>query len=129
MDQYLILRGTQAQVQHDLYIINQIAAVWWASQGYTVIDTPEGKAIVGKNAATGEDNPDALTTTWAMPSPLDYTIDEETGAVIPTEGTLWFIPSPTSDPRFYLWRDYLPDGVTIQCEEVEMPQEWIINGE
>lgn len=115
----LILRGTQAQVQHDLYIINQIAAGWWASQGYTVIDTPQGKAVVGKNAATGEDNPDALTTTWAEPMPVDFTVDEETGETIPTEGTLWYITSPTSDTRFALWRDYLPEGVTIQCEEVE----------
>jgi len=117
MEQYLILKGTLPQVQHDLFIINQIAAAWWAAQGYTVIDTPQGKAVVGKNAATGEDNLDALTTTWAEPMPLDSTVDEETGDTIPVDGTLWSIPSPTSDPRFHEWRSYVPDGVVIACEE------------
>lgn len=101
MDKYL--KGTLEQVQHDLEVINAIAAAWWAAQGYTVIDTPSGKAVVGKNAETGEDNPDALTTTW----------DE------PTEGDgFWYITSPSSDARFSDWRAYIPQGVTIQCEEV-----------
>lgn len=120
MDSTLILKGTLEQIQHDLGVINAIAAAWWASQGYTVIDTPNGKAVIGKNAQTGEDNPEALTTTWAEPMPVDYTIDEETGAVIPADGTLWYIPSPTSDPRFKDWRQYIPQGVEIDCEEVSL---------
>lgn len=105
------LIGTLEQVEHDLAIINEIAAAWWAAAGYTVVETDEGKkAVVGKNAATGEDNISALTMTWAVPQAVDFTIDEETGATIPGEGTLWFIPSPSSDPRFRLWRNYLPEG-------------------
>ncbi len=112
MDRPLILKGTVEQVQIDLDIINQIAAAWWAAQGYTVIDTPEGKAVVGKNAATGEDNDKALTTTWAIPQPLDP--ENEDGE--------WFIPSPSTDPRFVNWRDYIPQGVEILCREEELEQ-------
>ena len=110
------LIGTLEQVKHDLAIINEIAAAWWAAEGYTVIETGEGKTVVGKNAATGEDNASALTTTWAVPQVVDFTIDEETGARIPGEGTLWFIPSPSSDPRFHLWRDYLPEGEELLAD-------------
>ncbi len=102
----IVLKGTLDQVQHDLAVINAIAAAWWAAQGYTVIDTPSGKAVVGKNAETGEDNPEALTTTWADPE------QGEDGA--------WFIISPSSDARFSDWRAYIPPGVTIQCEEVSL---------
>lgn len=119
MDQYRLI-GTKEQVEHDLAVINQIAAAWWADQGYTVVETSEGRAIVGKNAATGEDNPEALTTSWAEPAPVDYTINEETREVIPADGTLWCAPSPSSDARFALWRDYLPEGVVIECEEIEL---------
>lgn len=111
------LVGTLEQVQHDLAIINEVAAAWWSSQGYTIIQTEQGKAVVGKNALTGEDNPDALTTTWAEIMPVDFTTDEETGAITPVEGTLWHIPSPTGDQRFYLWRDYLPENTEILCDE------------
>lgn len=102
MDKYLI--GTIADVQHDLYFINEVAAMWWATQGYTVIETPEGKAVIGKNALTGADNNSALTTSWAIPERLD---DEK-----------WFIPSPSSDERFKNWRQYLPEGVEIKCDEI-----------
>lgn len=120
MDNALILKGTLAQVQHDLAVINAVAAAWWASQGYTVIDTPSGKAVVGKNAATGEDNPNAMTTTWAEPRPVNFTMDEQTGEITPEEGTEWYIMSPSSDPRFADWRLYIPDGTVTQCQEVEL---------
>lgn len=105
MDGTLILKGTLEQVEHDLSIINEIAAAWWASQGYTIIETEDGKAIVGKNAATGMDNPSALTTKWAEPELLLDTTD------------VWFIPSPSADKRFIDWKSYLPEGVSIECEE------------
>lgn len=116
MDKHLV--GTQEQVAHDLAIINDVAAAWWSAQGYTVVQTEGGKAVVGKNAATGEDNAEALTTTWAEAAPVDYTTDEESGEIMPSAGTLWWIPSPSGDQRFYLWRDYLPEGAGIRCEEV-----------
>lgn len=97
----IIMKGTLADVQHDLAIINQVAAVFWAEQGYTVIDTPQGKAVVGKNAATGEDNHEALTTTWAVPAQ-----DEVEG--------YWYIVDPASDPRFVDWRDRVPQDVFLR---------------
>ena len=113
MDKYLI--GTLPDVQHDLYIINEVAAMWWASQGYTVIQTPQGKAVVGKNAQTGEDNPEGVTTTWDIPKPVNFTYDEQTGEQIPDAGTEWYIADPASDARFVDWRDYVPEGVTLKA--------------
>jgi hypothetical protein len=101
-----ILKGTEPQVLHDLAVINQIAAAWWAAQGYTVVQGASGPELIGKDAYTGEDNPDACRTkTWAEPQehPDGY----------------WYIPSPVNDARFINWRDHIPEGVTIQCEEVE----------
>ena len=108
-----ILVGTLSDVEHDLYIINEVAALWWASQGYTVIQTPQGKAVVGKNQATGEDTAEALTTSWDIPRPLIFTIGED-GEVIPDKETEWCIADPASNKRFADWRQYVPDGVTLK---------------
>ena len=103
------LVGTKSQVDHDNALIKHIAASWWVTQGYTIIETEEhGLAIVGKNSATGENDPDSLTVSWAIPE------EQEDG--------LWKIPSPSSDQRFYLWRDYIPEGIDIQCEEIEFEE-------
>ena len=112
-----ILVGTLSDVEHDLYIINEVAAMWWASQGYTVIQTPQGKAVVGKNEATGEDTAEALTTSWDIPRPVNFTVSE-IGEVIPDEGTQWFIIDPASDTRFVDWRDYVPEGVTLKTRAI-----------
>ena len=66
LDNYIILEfASEKSAQKCLYVINQLAAAYWASEGYTVLDTPQGKALVSKNAATGEDMPNSvLTTTW-----------------------------------------------------------------
>lgn len=119
MDKRLV--GTYEEITYDLALINVVAAEWWRSQGYTIVETESGQAVVGKNAATGADNPEALTTTWAEPVPEYFTIDEETGKTIAAGDTSWWIPSPSGDQRFYLWRDYLPEDVSIRCEEIVMP--------
>ena len=100
MDGHLILTGTLEDIDHDLSIINDIAASWWAAQGYTVLQTPDGKAVVGKNFRTGEDDAQALTTSWDAPQM------DENGS--------WFIADPAGDPRFADWRDYIPDGVVLR---------------
>lgn len=104
VDGHLILTGTLADIDHDLAIINDIAAAWWASQGYTVTQTPGGLAVVGKNFRTGEDDMHALTTSWDTPQ-MD-------------ENGLWFIADPAGDPRFVDWRDYIPDGVNLRTTAV-----------
>ncbi len=109
MDGHLILAGSLEDITHDLYLINEIAANWWASQGYTILQTENGKAVVGKNFRTGEDDPDALTTSWDTPQ-------------IGDDG-LWFIADPAADARFADWRDYLPEGVSLRSAEgILLPQ-------
>lgn len=100
MDGHIILTGTLEDVVHDLHLINEIAARWWAVQGYTVLQTENGKAVIGKNFSTGEDDPGALTTSWDTPQ-------------IREDGT-WFITDPAMDGRFADWRDYLPAGVDLR---------------
>lgn len=107
MDQYLILEfQTEAEAQAALAVINQIAAQWWAAQGYTV----DNGTLIGRNAASGNDEPEKQrTTTWAE-------ITES------PEGTFYF-PSLSNDPRFADWRDYLPHGVTMPPDKA-LPDVW-----
>lgn len=107
MDGHIILVGTLEDITHDLFLINEIAANWWASQGYTILQTENGKAVVGKNFRTGEDDIDALTTSWDTPQ-------------MRGDGT-WFIADPATDVRFVDWRDYIPEGVTLRSVSVELP--------
>lgn len=107
MDGPLILEfPTQAAANQGLAVINAIAAAWWQSQGYTVINNQ----LVGKNAATGEDMLDATrTNTW------------DTVKTSPV-GT-WYIISPAANPNFINWRDHIPQGVTMP-EDKPMPESW-----
>lgn len=107
MDGHIILAGTLEDVSHDLFLINEIAANWWASKGYTILQTANGKAVVGKNFNTGEDIPDALTTSWDTPQ------QAEDGA--------WFITDPATDARFIDWRDYIPEGVLLRTTAAILP--------
>ncbi|MET3414775.1 hypothetical protein [Methylobacterium sp. 1030] len=110
MDEPLILTGSLAAVQHDLAVINAIAATYWAGEGYTVGTNPDGtKYVVGKDA-DGNDMPGSRTNSW------DVVKQAPNGD--------FYIWSPTSHPLFYLWRDYLPEGVTVQCAEIARPAEW-----
>ncbi len=109
MDKYLILSTTsRADCEAVLSAINALAAQWWQAQGYTVIDGQ----LVGKNAATGEDMPDAAkTVTW----------DEVREA---PDGT-FYISSLSNDERFANGMNQLPADVLALFEEVEMPIDWV----
>ncbi len=95
--------GTQQQAAHDLAIVNLVAADYWNAQGYAVIDIPDGKAVIGKNAGTGDDNPAGLTTTWAVIEELP-------------DGRFGFV-DPVNDARFRRWKDHIPQGISLQCSE------------
>lgn len=115
MGEYLILEfETQESATNCLNILNQVAAAWWIEQGYTVENTEDGLILIGKNSKTGEDDPSGITTTWD-------TVKES------PDGTFYFT-SPTPDPRFVDWRNYMPEGIDLGTEK-EMPEEWMNNGE
>jgi len=83
-----------------LAVVNEIAAAWWTAQGYTIEEKDGVKQLIGKNAKTGEDEPDkARTLTWAK-------IEES------PDGT-FYIASPINKPAFAKWRNHLPKGVTM----------------
>lgn len=100
MDGNIILIGTYKDVQQTLVVINEVAASYWKGRGYTVVDTPKGKAVVSKNADTGEDMPNSLTMTWDEASPLNE--------------TEWYIADPAGTEEFMYWRDKIPEGITIR---------------
>ena len=108
MGEHLILEfPTDAEAAQGLYIVNLIAAAYWQSQGYTVIDAQ----LIGKNAATGLDRPDsARTITW----------DE----VKKSPDNTFYFTSPSADERFSAWRDRLPDGVVLPEDKI-FPIEWM----
>lgn len=108
MDKHLIIEfPTQAESEQGLSIINMIAAAYWQSQGYTVIDGQ----LIGKNAATGLDMPDsAKTITW----------DE----VKKSPDNTFYFTSPRIDEKFIAWRELLPDGVTMPSDKI-FPIEWM----
>lgn len=114
MDKHIILEfDTIQKAQTCLAVINQLAISYWESRGYTVLDTPDGKALVGKNAATGEDMPEsAKTTAW----------DEIKTS---PDGTYYF-SDPAQNEQFSLWIEnassvgYIFDGVQREC-----PVEWL----
>lgn len=107
----ILVFDTEQECGQALAIINQIAAGWWVSQGYTVIDDGGVNELIGKNAATGEDAPDKMrTTTW------DVVKQSPTGT--------FYIIDPADNPNFVDWRQYLPQGVTFP-DAVPFPPEWL----
>ena len=105
-DDLILEFTTYAEAETALHIINAVASAWWLSQGYTVINNE----LVPKNL-DGTDNLSAQrTTAWDV-------IKES------PDGTFYF-SSPTADPRFYAWRDYLPDGVSIPADK-PFPDAWL----
>ena len=114
MDKHIILEfDTEQKAQTCLSVINQLAAAYWVSQGYTILDTPEGKALVGKNAATGEDMKDSeKTITW------------DTVKLSPDK--TYYFSDPAQKENFSLWMEraasmgYVFDGV-----QREFPAEWV----
>lgn len=100
----LMLIGSYEDVSSDLFVINQIAAQYYAGQDYIVEHGVTGLELVGKNAETGEDAINAQRTlTWDEPR---------------ESGDAWFIFSPSNDPRLSEWKNYLGDYV-LRCEEIE----------
>lgn len=83
---------TQEKADACLKAINALAAQWWQSQGYTV----EDGQLIGKNAKTGENAPNATRTiTWD-------TVRES------PDGTFYFA-SPSTKPQFKNWKQALSD--------------------
>lgn len=102
---------TEKEAQIALAVINEIAAAWWAAQGYVVEDVNGQKQLIGKNAKTGEDMPDkARTTTWAE-------IEKS------PDGTFYFA-SPSSDERFAAWRNHIPNGINMP-DDKGFPNSWV----
>jgi hypothetical protein len=114
MEQRIILEFTNKKsAEICLYVINQLAAAYWESEGYTVTETPEGKALVGKNALTGEDmlnNEKTITWDKVKTSP---------------DGTFYF-SDPAQRTQFSEWKEraeatgYVLDGVSKPY-----PPEWV----
>lgn len=112
MDGYLILecqsRESAAAV---LDAINVLAGQWWQSQDFTVQDGQ----LVGRNAATGEDEPgSARTITWD-------TVKES------LDGT-FYLTSLRNDPRFVDGIEMLPAEVRALFEERPFPEAWTPTG-
>lgn len=80
---------TQAEAATSLAVIHEMAAAYWQSQGYTVLTLEDGtKALVSKNAKTGEDEPNkTLTVRW------DFVKESP-------DGTFYF-SSLSNNARFY----------------------------
>lgn len=104
---------TLQKAQTCLYIINQLAAAYWASEGYTVLDTPKGKALVGKNAATGEDMPDsAKTITWDV--------------VQVSPNKTYYFNDPAQREQFSKWEERaLEMGYVFDGVRKEFPIAWL----
>jgi hypothetical protein len=110
-----ILNGTPEQIEADLAAINALAANYWQEQGYTVLDTPDGKALIGR--VNGQDAPhNLMTLSWDTPKEAP-------------DGT-WWITSLSNDTRFTNGYARLADsGYVLQCDERDYPAEWILTEE
>ena len=109
MDEYLILKGSAADIASDLSMINLLAAQWWAGQGFTVRSGPLGPELIGKSE--GVDRPDAAATiAWDEP-------------MLAPSG-FWYIVSPSNDPRFPAWKDMLANsGYALRSTEESVAPE------
>lgn len=97
------------EAQACLDAINDIAANYWEMNGYTVLTIEGSRQLVGKNAATGHDQPDsARTLTWDI---IRESLD----------GTFYF-SSLNNDPRFYRGMEQL---AAYDFIEKQMPSHWI----
>lgn len=93
MDEYLMQEFDSIEAaQACLAAINAVAQNYWQSQGYSVQDG----ALIGKNAASGEDEPMAArTVAWAQIEDMD--------------GGKFGFYSPGNAPRFALWKGRLAE--------------------
>lgn len=94
-----------------LAVIDQLAAPYWAGQGYTVLQTENGAVLIGKNAATGNDDPDGVTRTW----------DE---VRLSPDGT-FYIFDPAVEARFSEWESRAAEaGYVLEGVRKIMPENW-----
>ena len=107
MDKYLVLVfADRISAENCLAAINASAVNYWSEQGYSFI---EGK-LVGKNAATGNDEPDSvLTFTW------DNVKESPDGR--------FYFSSLSNDSRFAAGMAMI-DGFSFT--EMELPDTWKI---
>lgn len=93
MDEYLMQEFDSLEAaQACLAAINAVAQSYWLSQGYSVANG----TLIGKNAASGEDMPEAVrTSTWAQIEAM--------------EGGKFGFYSPSNSPRFALWKGRLAE--------------------
>lgn len=97
-----ILVGTFEQATADELLIRHIGAEHHRMQGYEIGMVDGQPVLYGKNAATGETNYEDPVICWDIVKQI---------------GERWYIDSPSNDPRFVNWRDFIPEGVTVQCDE------------
>lgn len=106
MDQSVkILKGTKAQVEHDLALIATAMAGFLCDKGYIAMDCNDGKGIAGRNAMTGENTPDILCTAWDIPRPLP-------------DGD-WYIMDPSGNPRFSDWQCLITEQGSLLCQRLD----------
>jgi hypothetical protein len=107
---------TQEAALSAIATIDTIAEGWYAGNGYTIIEDGEGKGVVPKNAATGENEPNkAKVRTWATP------ILSPTG--------VWFFKSLSVNPEFDGWKDSYAALGGEPYTEFEFPVEWYTDPE
>ena len=112
--------ASEADANLGLAVINEVAAQWWPTQGYTVEEVDGVKTLIGKNTQTGEDEPSKQrTTTWDI-------VKES------PDGT-WYISSPSNKAIFFDpdngidWRSgYNAAGGAVYTEK-EFPTEWYLD--
>ncbi|NCT41391.1 MAG: hypothetical protein GW778_07010 [Alphaproteobacteria bacterium] len=115
MDTYLILEfKSHHDATQSLNTINDMAASWWVAQGYSVLDNNGVKELIGKNAKTGQDQPNKQRV-------ISWDIIREG-----ENGTFYFA-SLSNDPRFPNWKDdygalgglaYVERALSIVSQEV-----------
>lgn len=111
MDGHLILEfDTENEASACLAAINNLAATWWAEQGYTVIDNNGNKEVIGR--VNGVDAPDkARTTTWDI---VKLSPDDT-----------YYISSPSNKSEYEVWEDKLHEaGFMGTGDEKPYPEDW-----
>lgn len=98
---------TQQDAETALNIIHQMAAQWWAEQGYIV----ENNEVIGKNAATQQDEPTKQRTSkW----------DE---VKVSPDNTYYFT-SLTGNPAWANWKTTYTALGGPAFTEKDFPVEW-----
>ena len=109
----ILVFKTQASADQCLAVINAISVPYWESQGYKVEERDGKPVVIGKNALTGEDDPNGITTTWD-------TVKE-------SPDKRFYIADPAAEERYSLWLERATEaGYSFDGEAMEYPDEWSI---